>query len=82
MSGDPDEIALARAVARGDRAALDRFHSLYFDAVYRFIDYRTGGVKEASEEVAQETFLAALESLGRYRGESPSLVGCAASRAT
>ena len=65
-----EEHALARAVVRGDRRALERFHSRYSGPLYRFVFYRLGGTGPDVEEVVQETFLAALEGLHRFRGRA------------
>ena len=41
-----------------------------FEPIYRYVFFRTGGVEAETEDVVQETFLAALEGVGRFRGES------------
>ena len=61
-----EEKDLVRAVVRGDRDALDRFHSLYSHPIYRFVFYRLGGATADVEEVVQDTFLAALEGVHRF----------------
>ena len=66
----PDEQDLVRAVVRGDRPALDRLHALYAQPLYRFTFYRLEGSVTDVEEVVQETFLAALEGLHRFRAKS------------
>lgn len=67
---DPDEHRLARALRRGEAAALATFCAGYLDAVYGFIYYRVGGDRQAAEDIAQETFLAAFEALERYDGRA------------
>ncbi|MFN0060689.1 MAG: RNA polymerase sigma factor [Planctomycetota bacterium] len=64
------ERELARAVVRGDRAALEKLHALYSAPLYRFVFFRLGGKERDVEELVQETFLAALKGFHRFRGES------------
>ncbi len=65
-----EEISLAAAVARGERAALKRLHALFARPIYRFVYYRAGGRADETEEIVQETFLAGIESLHNFRGAS------------
>ena len=65
-----DERALVDAILDGDRAALDRLHDRAAEPLYRFVFYRLGGSVPDAEEVVQETFLSALESLHRFEGRS------------
>lgn len=65
-----EERDLAAAVVRGDGEALERFHALYSQPLYRFVFYRLEGRIPDVEEIVQETFLAALQSLHRFRGRS------------
>ncbi|MEM7260341.1 MAG: sigma-70 family RNA polymerase sigma factor [Planctomycetota bacterium] len=65
-----EERRLARAVDRGDRAAIEQFHAALSAPVYRFVFYRLGGRTDDVEEVVQETFLAALEGLSRFRHDA------------
>ncbi|MGE3166573.1 MAG: RNA polymerase sigma factor [Planctomycetota bacterium] len=65
-----DEMALVRAVVGGDPQALERLHALYSEPLYRFVFYRLDGHVPDVEELVQESFLAALQSLHRFRGDS------------
>lgn len=65
-----EEKALSTSIVRGDRSALERFHEIYSPPLFRFIFYRLSGSQHDTEEVVQETFLAALEGLHRFRGRS------------
>jgi RNA polymerase sigma-70 factor, ECF subfamily len=65
-----DEPGLARALRRGDEAALAAFCATYLDSVFGFIYYRVGGDRQVAEDIAQETFLAAFEALERYDGRA------------
>jgi RNA polymerase sigma-70 factor, ECF subfamily len=67
---NPDEHGLARALRRGEEAALATFCARYLDSVYAFVYYRVGGDRQAAEDIAQETFLAAFEALERYDGRA------------
>lgn len=64
------ERQLVSDLRRGREDALDRLHRNYADTVYRFVFYRLAGHVPDVEEVVQETFLAALKSLHRFRGDS------------
>lgn len=60
-----DEAALIRE-ARNDPQAFARLYRVYVQPVYRYLLSRIGSTAEAEDACAQ-TFLAALESLPRYR---------------
>ncbi len=64
-----DEARLSKELRRGDPAALERFQSMLTTPVYRFVFYRLSGRTDDVEEIVQETFLAALEGLPRFRHE-------------
>jgi len=64
-----DDVALLRCAESGDREAFDRFVERHQAAVFRFV--RTLGPDPAlSEDVLQETFLAAWRRARTFRGES------------
>ncbi len=67
---EQDEMALVKAVLAGDARALENFQRLLLTPCYRFVFYRLGGNADEVEEVVQDTFVSALESLHRFRGDS------------
>ena len=64
-----DETALLEAVRQGDPCSISEFYDRHLNRVYNFIYHRVGRCVEDAEDVTQETFIAALRSLGRFRGE-------------
>ncbi len=56
-SGDSEEAALVRAVARGSEAALGVLYDRHVDSVHA-VALRLTGDRQLAEEVVQETFLA------------------------
>ncbi len=61
---DEDAVLVARAQA--EPAAFGRLYDRYVKRVYRYLCSRTGD-SAAAEDIAAQTFLAALEALPRYR---------------
>ena len=59
-----------RRVLAGERAAADEFFSRHFRPLYEFVHYRLGGRAAEVEDVVQDTFVVAYESLGRFDGRS------------
>ncbi len=66
----PSEQDLMRRLARRDPDAAAEMVRAYGDMVYRFIYNQVGGIVEDAEDITQETFLAALQSAHRFRGDS------------
>lgn len=66
----PSEQDLMRRLARRDPDAAAEMVREYGDMVYRFVYHQVGGVVEDAEDITQETFLAALRSAHRFRGDS------------
>jgi RNA polymerase sigma factor (sigma-70 family) len=57
---------------RRDREEVDRWFGVFSDPVYSFIFYRVGRGADLAGDVAQETFVTALETMDRFdpdRGE-------------
>ncbi len=61
------DAALA-AAAREDAAAFDALYRRYVTRVYRYCYSRTNNAQVA-EDLTAQTFLAALEGIGRFRGD-------------
>lgn len=67
---DADDLALVQRIAEGDQAALAEFYERYVDPVYRFVYHQVGGNHHDAEDVTQETFIAAIDNLESFRGDS------------
>jgi len=63
-----EDSALVAAVLGKDRKATAEFISRYADAVYGYVRARLAPRHDQVEDLVQEVFLSAWESLSRYRG--------------
>lgn len=61
-----DDISTLVAAAQKDPVAFGRLYDRYVQPIYRYVFSRLGNAPEA-EDVTSQTFMAAYESLGRYR---------------
>ena len=69
LRADDDEITRwARLAGRGDRVALDHFVRATQPHVWRFV--ASLGDVQTADDLVQETYLRALGSLSRFKGES------------
>jgi RNA polymerase sigma-70 factor (ECF subfamily) len=66
QSTGQDDIPDLVAAARRDPAAFGKLYQQYVQPIYRYIFSRVGNAREA-EDITSQTFMAAYESLGRYR---------------
>ncbi len=64
------ERQLISRLTQGDPTAVDEFVEQYADDVYRFVYHQVGGLAQDAEDIVQETFVAALNAIHRFRGES------------
>jgi RNA polymerase sigma-70 factor (ECF subfamily) len=69
-----EECALLAAVLQRDRKAAAEFVSRYADPVYGYVSRRLAPRADLVEDVVQDVFLAALEKLDTFAGQS-SIVG-------
>lgn len=65
-----DDLALAHKVVAGEAAAVETLLAHYGDSLYAYIAHNVGGPPEDIEDLWQDTWLAALESLPGYAGRS------------
>ena len=73
MNGKRDEEferQLVRRLAAGEPEAVEDLVHRYADDVYRFVFNRVGGSAQDAEDVVQETFIAALDAIGNFKGDS------------
>jgi len=70
MTGERDvtgaDAELVRAAQAGDATSFGRLYEKYFDKVYGYLSFKMGNATEA-EDVTEQVFLKALESLGGYK---------------
>jgi len=66
-----EDSALVAAVLRKDRKATAEFVARYADDLYSYIRSRLAPRYDQVDDLVQEAFLAAWESLSRYRGTGP-----------
>jgi len=64
------ELALVRAVVQRDRKATADFVAAHADAIFSYLSRRLFPREEVVEDLTQEVFLNALESLPAFRGDS------------
>lgn len=73
MALHPNDLQLAKAVAKGDAQAFACFFDLYFPRLYRFLLRLCHGDAGLAEELTQAALVIALEALPTYRGEASLL---------
>lgn len=66
-----EDVALVTAVLKKDRKATAEFVETYTDAVYSFVRRRLSPRFDLVDDMVQEVFIAAWESLNNFRGVSP-----------
>jgi RNA polymerase sigma-70 factor (ECF subfamily) len=64
------DAQLAQRIVAGDTKALEQFYERYADALYAFIYHNLGGTKEDTEDIWQESLLAAIRGMEGYRNQS------------
>lgn len=65
-----DEGALVAAVVRKDRKATAEFVARYADSVYGYVRHRLAPRSDLVDDLVQDVFLAALEGLQTFAGDS------------
>lgn len=74
-SGVEDDSTLISRIQAGDPEALTILYGRYLPAVWRYVYSRLCGNEAASQDVVSETFLAAIQSIGRLDGASTNVAG-------
>ncbi len=64
------EAELVEKLRLGDSAAMEEFYNTYKDRLYSLVFERVGNNQTVAEDIVQEIFLAALNSLDRFHGDS------------
>ena len=64
------DLALRDAAVGGDRGAAEELFRRHFEGLYDFVHYRSGGDRQATEDLVQETLLVALDRLPTYDGRA------------
>lgn len=67
LQGESNE-ALAQRAAKGERAAFTQLYQRTVKRLYAYCYSQVHNIQEA-EDLTTQTFIAALEQIGRYRGE-------------
>jgi RNA polymerase sigma-70 factor (ECF subfamily) len=70
MAEHPQDLELAKRLARGDEAEFARFFDEYYPRIFRFALARFRGDEEAADELAQRTLCRACRKVHLYRGEA------------
>jgi RNA polymerase sigma-70 factor (ECF subfamily) len=73
MAGYADqakEAELGARLQRGDVTAIEQLFKTYFDRLYSLVFNQVGRNQVVAEDIIQETFLSALNSASRFRGQS------------
>jgi RNA polymerase sigma-70 factor (ECF subfamily) len=65
-----NEAELGVRLQRGDVTAIEQLFKTYFDRLYSLVFNQVGRNQAAAEDIIQETFLSALNSASRFRGQS------------
>ncbi len=68
MSNEPNDLALAKRLARGDDAALQELYATYGQRLYAYA-LRLTDDPALAEDATQEALVAVWKSAGSYRGE-------------
>jgi RNA polymerase sigma-70 factor (ECF subfamily) len=64
------ETKLVERLRSGDSTAMEEFYNIYRNRLYTLVLEQVGRDQAVAEDLVQETFLAALGSLDKFRGES------------
>jgi len=69
------ERALRRAVLAGDESAWRAWYDECFDALFAFVLWRCAGLRDAADEIVQETWLTAVRRIRAFDPDVGSFLG-------
>ena len=64
------ETKLVEKLRSGDSTAVEEFYNIYRNRLYMLLSEQVGRDQTVAEDLVQEVFLAALDSLDKFRGDS------------
>ncbi|MEZ5499114.1 MAG: RNA polymerase sigma factor [Steroidobacteraceae bacterium] len=70
MSAYPDDKALARRLANGERRAFEQFFADLFPRLYRFVLLRVEHDNETAQDICQQVLERTVRRIDSYRGEA------------
>ena len=65
-----NEVELVKQLRSGSSHAVENLYNAYSDRLYSLVYNRVGRDQQATEDIVQETFLAAIKSSNKFRGQS------------
>lgn len=65
-----DDLSLIKRAMAGDESAIVKLYAHYGDLLFAFVYHSVAELPIDPDEICQDTWLAALQSLARYRGQS------------
>ncbi len=74
VSDTPLEKAVFEAAQQGDNHSFGKLYDYHFDAIFRFVYYRTNH-QQTAEDLTEEVFLKAFRSLASLKGGTETLRG-------
>ncbi len=70
MVTHPQDLALAKKIVSGDRAAFDQMFADLFPRLYRFVLLRSQRDEDLTQDICQQTLERVLKNIDSYRGEA------------
>jgi len=70
MVNSVDEVEIIKQLRGGNSHAVEALYNAFSDRLYSLVYNRVGRDQQAAEDIVQETFLAAIKSSNKFRGQS------------
>ena len=65
-----DDAQFIKDLRRGDPRAVTRLYNTYADRIYSLVFHQVGRDHDVAQDIVQETFVAALKSVAKFRNQS------------